>query len=180
MTQTMTLVQAVRQIENGGTQIKIGDFDSFESFMDYFNVHYKPLLVRLADEWAMETDVRRFFTNDMLSAFSEEEQTDDGIIDPATACPADDPAQDVYATYSKDMRKAVAYINKQLEPEDKAIICAQVDKNFNHHMNPSYGIDDGKISDLLEEYGNDHDLPEGWWMEECDMDDIVLLINFVN
>ena len=76
------------------------------------------------------------------------------------------------------MRKAVAYINEQLEPEDKAIIAAQVSKNFKQHMNPAYGIDDDKIIDLLEEYGQDHDLGEGWWEEECDLDDIVLLINF--
>lgn len=103
---------------------------------------------------------------------------DDGITDPADTVAADDPAQEVYASYSEDMRKAVAYINRQLEPEDKAIICAKVDKNFKQHMNPAYGIDDGKIIDLLEEYGDDHDLPEGWWMEECEMDDIVLLIQF--
>ena len=91
-----------------------------------------------------------------------------------------DPAQDVYAAYSEDIRKAVAYINEQLEPEDKTIICAMVDKNFNRHMNPSYGIDDGKITDLLEEYGDDHDLGEGWWESECELDDIVLLIQFEN
>ena len=90
----------------------------------------------------------------------------------------DDPAQEVYAAYSEAMRKAVAYINEQLEPEDKAIICAKVDKNYKQHMNPAYGIDDTKITDLLEEYGDDHDLPEGWWAEENDMDDIVLLIHF--
>ena len=98
--------------------------------------------------------------------------------DPADTMPADDPAQDVYAEYSPDMRKAVAYINEQLEPEDKAIIAAQVGKNFKQHMNPAYGIDDDKIIDLLGEYGDDHDLGEGWWEEECDLDDIVLLIDF--
>jgi len=91
-----------------------------------------------------------------------------------------DPAQEVYAAYSENMRNAVAYINEQLEPEDKAIICATVDKNFKQRMNPSYGIDDGKIIDLLEEYGDDHDLGEGWWEDECELDDIVLLIQFEN
>ena len=100
--------------------------------------------------------------------------------DPADHVAADDPAQEVYASYSEDMRKAVAYINRQLEPEDKTIICAKVDKNFKQHMNPAYGIDDGKIIDLLEEYGQDNDLPEGWWEAECEMDDIVLLIQFEN
>ena len=106
------------------------------------------------------------------------EGKDDEPADPADTTPADDPAQDVYAEYSPDMRKAVAYINDQLEPEDKAIIAAQVSKNFKQHMNPAYGIDDDKIIDLLEEYGDDHDLGEGGWEEECDLDDIVLLIDF--
>jgi hypothetical protein len=29
------------------------------------------------------------------------------------------------------------------------------------------------IADLLEEYGQDNDLPEGWWREYGDIDDIV-------
>lgn len=29
------------------------------------------------------------------------------------------------------------------------------------------------ISDLLEEYGEDNDLPEGWWCEYGDIDDII-------
>lgn len=69
MANQMTLVQAARQIEESGTKIKVGNFDSFEDFLSYFNAHYKPLLEKLAGEWAMATDVRRFFTDDMLSAF---------------------------------------------------------------------------------------------------------------
>ena len=68
---TMTLAQAARQIEESGVQIKIGNFESFDQFMSYFDAHYKPLLERLAEEWAMATDVRRFFTDDILSAFRE-------------------------------------------------------------------------------------------------------------
>lgn len=30
------------------------------------------------------------------------------------------------------------------------------------------------IVDLLEEYGEDNDLPEGWWMEEVDIDDDII------
>lgn len=71
---TMTLAQAARQMEESGTQIKVGHFDTFADFMSYFERHYKPLLERLAEEWAMETDVRRFFTDDMLSAFSETDE----------------------------------------------------------------------------------------------------------
>lgn len=101
------------------------------------------------------------------------------LDDKGPASPAD-PAEDVCDEYSEDMRGAVAYINEQLEPEDKAIIVATVDKNYKCHMNPAFGIDEDRIIDLLEEYGDDHDLPEGWWEEECELDDIVLLIDFKN
>ena len=118
-----------------------------------------------------------------LGLENEEDDDDDddpNCPDPADGVGEDDPAQEVYAEYSKDVRKAVAYVNSQLEPEDRAIICARVSKNFKQHMNPAYGIDEGKIIDLLEEYGDDHDLPEGWWESETDMDSIVLLIQFEN
>lgn len=169
----MTLAQAARQMEESGTQIRVGDFDSFANFMFYFNTHYKPLLDAISGGVALDDKQRHllhFFLDDIQEAFSESEPDAED----------DDPAQDVHAEYSPDMRKAVAYINEQLETEDKAIIAAQVSKNFKQHMNPAYGIDDGKIIDLLDEYGDDHDLPEGWWEEECDLDDIVLLINFEN
>lgn len=29
------------------------------------------------------------------------------------------------------------------------------------------------VANLLEEYGQDNDLPEGWWCEECDIDEII-------
>ena len=109
---------------------------------------------------------------------NENENQNEKYPDPADSVAKDDGAQDIYEAYGVHMRKAVAYINKQLEPEDVAIICAKVDKNFTQHMNPAYGIDDGKIIDLLEEYGQDNDLPEGWWEAEHDMDSIVLLIQF--
>lgn len=32
------------------------------------------------------------------------------------------------------------------------------------------------IADLMEEYGQDNDLPEGWWCKECDIDEIIELI----
>jgi hypothetical protein len=179
--ETMTLAQAALQMEESGTQVKVGHFDAFAVFISYFESHYKPLLEAIIGGVALDDKQRHllnFFCDDMLSAFSEPEA--DEPADPAYTMPADDPTQDVYAAYSPDMRKAVAYINEQLEPEDKDIIAAQVSKNFKQHMNPAYGVDDGKITDLLGEYGMDHDLPEGWWEEECDLDDIVLLIDFEN
>ena len=66
----ISLKEAAQIMERDhGYTIKIGNFNDFDEFLSYFAIHYKPLLERLAVEWAMETDVRRFFTDDMLSAF---------------------------------------------------------------------------------------------------------------
>ena len=37
----------------------------------------------------------------------------------------------------------------------------------------AFPIEADDIADLLEEYGQDNDLPEGWWCEYGDIDDIV-------
>lgn len=29
----------------------------------------------------------------------------------------------------------------------------------------------GKVADCMEEYGQDNDLPEGWWLEQADEED---------
>ena len=66
----ISLKEAAQIMERDhGYTIKIGNFGSFDEFLSYFNIHYKPLLKQLEEEWAMATDVRRFFTDDMLSAF---------------------------------------------------------------------------------------------------------------
>lgn len=37
----------------------------------------------------------------------------------------------------------------------------------------AFPLEADDITDLLEEYGQDNDLPEGWWLEYGDIDDIV-------
>ena len=39
--------------------------------------------------------------------------------------------------------------------------------------NITHPCEEYDIIDLLEEYGQDNDLPEGWWCEYGDIDDIV-------
>lgn len=109
-----------------------------------------------------------------VSECEDDDNDDFKYPDPADSVDDDDPAQEVYAAYSKDMRKAVAYINRQMEQWELDIIRAKVDRNFKQHMNPANGIDDHRIIDLLEEYGEDNDLPEGWWEEYGDIDDILM------
>lgn len=70
----MTLAQAARQMEESGTQIKVGNFDTFADFMSYFEAHYKPLLEHISEGFTPAQErarLLRFFTDDMLSAFSD-------------------------------------------------------------------------------------------------------------
>ena len=74
-----------------------------------------------------------------------------------------------------ELTEALDYVREQLGPETLAIIKAQVDRSYRYHMAPSDCVtEDGKVIDLLEEYGQDNDLPEGWWENEGDIDDILL------
>lgn len=78
--------------------------------------------------------------------------------------------------YSEDYRKGIAYVKEQLEDWQKDIIRAKVNRNYAQHDSPSTGLDDHRIIDLLEEYGEDHDLPEGWYLDEYDADEVMLMI----
>ena len=70
------------------------------------------------------------------------------------------------------MTAGLAYLREQLEADELAEIRAQVDRSYRYHMAPSDCVtNDNKIIDLLEEYGADNDLPEGWWEGEGDIDD---------
>ena len=146
----------------------------------------KRIYIDAENEEQAESKVKEMLDNNPYEHCTRPDSCTDYEICEVNECEEDDadtvdsPSQDVYNAYSDNMKQAVKYVNEQLEPEDIAIICAMVDKNFNRHLNPAYGVNDGKIIDLLEEYGQDNDLPEGWWMEECDIDGIVLLIQFEN
>lgn len=74
-----------------------------------------------------------------------------------------------------DFKKALQYVKDNVEQIDV--------EHALHHMNreniPLRLADDTlgmKIYDLMEEYGADNDLPEGWWLDECDEDEIIFKV----
>lgn len=72
-------------------------------------------------------------------------------------------------------KAALDYVRGQLDPEELAAIHAQIDRAYRYHMSPSHCVtNDDKVIDLLEEYGEENSLPEGWWMNEGDIDDWLL------
>lgn len=85
--------------------------------------------------------------------------------------------EDPLTEYSEDYRKGIAYMKEQLGEDDKAIIRAECSKAYKMHLVPNGDVvDDSKITDLLEEYGQDHDLLEGWYLEEYDSSEILAML----
>ena len=81
------------------------------------------------------------------------------------------------ADYSEDYRKGIAYVMENLDEDDKAIIHAECNKAYKQHLVPSENVvDDSPIIDLLEEYGQDNDLPEGWYLDEYDASEILTMV----
>lgn len=89
---------------------------------------------------------------------------------------SDDPKEQLLEQWSMTFKDAVLYVRDQMDEDDLTILRAQVNKNYAQHNAPATGIDDSKVIDLLEEYGEDHDLPEGWYLDEYDADDVMLLL----
>jgi len=89
---------------------------------------------------------------------------------------SDDPKDEVLEQWSMTFKEAVLYARDQMDEDDLAILRAQVSKNYKQHNAPATDIDDSKVIDLLEEYGEDHDLPEGWYLDEYDADDVMLVL----
>ena len=89
---------------------------------------------------------------------------------------SDDPKEQLLEQWTPTFKAGLFYARSQMDPFELDIIRATVDRNYAQHDAPSTGIDDHRIIDLLEEYGKDNDLPEGWYLDEYDEDDVLLFI----
>jgi hypothetical protein len=121
-----------------------------------------------------QAQVQMFYLDEFSCAFNDEEVSDQDwlyFVD-LDNIKQDDPL----AEYSEDYRKGIAYVKEQLDEDDLTILRAQVSKNYKQHNAPATGIDDSKVIDLLEEYGEDNDLPEGWYLDEYDADEVMLML----
>lgn len=73
------------------------------------------------------------------------------------------------------MAEGLTYLREHLAQDEIDEIRAQIDRSYRYHMNPSDCCAfNSRVEELLEEYGEDNDLPEGWWMYEGDIDDWLL------
>lgn len=74
--------------------------------------------------------------------------------------------------YSKDVKDAIAHVRANVDMYDvkRAILTIGIKKY------PLRQVDyelDNQIYNLMEEYGENNDLSEGWWMSEIDEDTIL-------
>lgn len=74
--------------------------------------------------------------------------------------------------YSSDVKKAIIHVRLNVDMDDVTRAMTIIDQL----RCPLYQADpslDNQIYDLMEEYGQDNDLPECWWMSEIDEDTIL-------
>ena len=132
------------------------------------------------DEWYVADSLHelgaRIENDDLLDEMQDGRVTVSGDHYTAEITEVGECSDDPLTEYSEDYRKGIAYVKEQMDEEDLAILRAQVSKNYKQHNAPATGIDDSKIIDLLEEYGQDHDLPEGWYLDEYDADEVMLML----
>lgn len=74
-----------------------------------------------------------------------------------------------------DIEKAIEYVRDNVDLED--VLTAKLNMEFLRE--PLYRVNNtlcDEIYDLMEEYGSDNELPEGWWLEENDEETILMCL----
>ena len=74
-----------------------------------------------------------------------------------------------------DLRDALVYVREQLGPDKVAVVKAQVNVCYEERgpIETDYG---DEVYDLLEEWGEDNDMPEGWYLDEYDASEILAMV----
>lgn len=74
----------------------------------------------------------------------------------------------------EELREGIKYVAENIDEDDLACIKAEANKCWKQHLAPTENlIDCEAITDLLEEYGQEHDLDERWWEEYAEIDEII-------
>ena len=73
-----------------------------------------------------------------------------------------------------DLKKAIRYVRGNMKGWELDVLKAEMQECYEIHLIPSPNVMNcDKVIDLLEEYGQDNGLPEGWWESECEIDEIL-------
>lgn len=74
---------------------------------------------------------------------------------------------------SKDFERAIEATRVAMSEEDYTIFLGARAKRWLTLTEEEFDILE-YIHDCMEEYGEDHDLPEGWWQDEADLFEVVM------
>ena len=83
--------------------------------------------------------------------------------------------QDELDGFSDTMRQAIWYVRENIDGCDLDILKAEMQQCYEAHLIPARNVMDcERVIDLLEEFGQENDLPEDWWENECEIDEILV------
>lgn len=73
------------------------------------------------------------------------------------------------------IKKAIQYVkdNRRWSDAEEQVALERIG-NYRCGVDFAYPSIADEINDLMEEYGQDNDLPEGWWLEDTDIDEIFM------
>ena len=70
--------------------------------------------------------------------------------------------------------KAIQYVRDNMSEWEMDALKAEMEGCYEMHLIPDRNVMDcDRVVDLLREFGDENDLPEGWWESECDFDEIL-------
>lgn len=73
-----------------------------------------------------------------------------------------------------ELQKAIEYVRDNMDEDDMAILQAEMNKCYKANLIPGENVMDcDKVLELLDQYGEENDLPERWWESECEIDEIL-------
>lgn len=70
------------------------------------------------------------------------------------------------------MKAAIDYVRSHVDMDEVRLAIKKMDEQREPLFRVNSQLSDS-IYDLMEEYGQDHDLPENWWLSEHDEESIL-------
>ena len=77
-----------------------------------------------------------------------------------------------------EVNKAVAYVSNNMDADELKVIKAQVNLAWETRQQITTSFDD-EVEDLMEEFGEENDLPEGWWLNDCELDEVLIKLALI-
>lgn len=77
-----------------------------------------------------------------------------------------------------EINKAVAYVSNNMDADVLKVIKAQVNLAWETRQQITTSYDD-EVEDLMEEFGEENDLPEGWWLNDCELDEVLIKLALI-